>query len=880
MLKYHRGVKEIHLTASGNPSSAIKTAGFYLFLIQVFKISVSPPRKHGGLAGRFPHLSTDPRIALAAIASLFLLAAPPATRGQSAYVRVSQVGYEAGGSPFRAYLMSTAEEAGATFSVINSEGAIVYSGRIGPQLRNWASCTSTTGKGKNRTCATSIVYDVYALDFTVPRGEIYTISVTGAVPATSPLFAVDTPRVLYPGLLLNTLFFYETERDGPNYIPNALRTAAGHLNDRHAAVYITPPLDSNDMITTTGMPLTPTGTFIDASGGWWDAGDYMKYVETVTYTSALMEIGIRDFPNQMGPNAPVHAAAPPVSVSYAGNASGAPASSDFTAEAQFGVDWLKKMWDDKTKTLYYQANNSQDWDNFPNLIGDYDIWRLPQFDDKWQNPGDPEACDPSTTYFICHRPAFIAAPAGSPISPNLAGRFAAAFAEYYQLFRTTDPIRANQALKNAEDIFSLADISDLTDPTTTTNLLTIIPFDGYGESVWDDDMELGATELYFALKSAGRAENLPPGLIRTNPMDYLRQAAQFASNYITEVQGTGNDDTLNLYDVSGLAHFELYRALGMERNPSGLAVTQSTLLNALTTQLDGAIAQAGMDPFEFGKNWRSGDITSHGGGLSVMASEAYHLTGSDTYKRYSRQWLGNILGANSWGSSFIVGDGSTFPNCIQHQVANLAGSLSGTSGGTPILWGAASEGPAGSATAGVVDGMILCPANGVDTFAIFNGVDGSTPEPRQAVYQDNMQSYSTTEPAIDLTSTSFLMFSWRLAGRPSFWTSSTISAHPITISRDDRDSSTWVTATVKSTGPAGPIGRVRFYLGSTRGTLLGEAPLHHCSHSASTATLRLRASDLAVGVNDVVAYFSGDDDNDGPSSSLPVLVTVKQKDHE
>ena len=28
-----------------------------------------------------------------------------------------------------------------------------------------------------------------------------------------------------------------------------------------------------------------------------------------------------------------------------------------------------------------------------------------------------------------------------------------------------------------------------------------------------------------------------------------------------------------------------------------------------------------------------------------------------------------------------------------------------------------------------------------------------------AVYKDNMQSYSTTEPAIDLTSTSFLMWS-------------------------------------------------------------------------------------------------------------------------
>ena len=38
--------------------------------------------------------------------------------------------------------------------------------------------------------------------------------------------------------------------------------------------------------------------------------------------------------------------------------------------------------------------------------------------------------------------------------------------------------------------------------------------------------------------------------------------------------------------------------------------------------------------------------------------------------------------------------------------------------------------------------MRTCPANGVDTFAQFNS---ST-----AVFQDNVQSYSNTEPAIDL----------------------------------------------------------------------------------------------------------------------------------
>jgi len=172
------------------------------------------------------------------------------------------------------------------------------------------------------------------------------------------------------------------------------------------------------------------------------------------------------------------------------------------------------------------------------------------------------------------------------------------------------------------------------------------------------------------------------------------------------------------------------------------------------------------DSWGFGYNWSYGDTTSHGAGLSVMASEAYELTGNKNYDRYSQRWLANVLGTNAWGSSFIVGDGSTFPNCIQHQVANLSGALGGTSGGTPILWGAAVEGPAGYATSGQLDGMNLCPADGVDTFRKFNGNDGSFGTAQVAIYRDNMQSYSTTEPAIDLTSTSFLMWSWRMAQHP------------------------------------------------------------------------------------------------------------------
>jgi endoglucanase len=715
---------------------------------------------------------------------LALLMCDPRAKAQSAYVRVNQIGYETGELPFRAYLMSQSAVSGASFTVVNSKGATAYSGRVGPLLGTWGHSKKVT-------------YDVYALDFNVPAAELYTISVSRPVTAVSPPFAVDARDKLYSGLLLNTLFFYETQRDGANFVLNALRTEPGHLKDRNAQIYETPPLDGNDDIDNVPptAPLVPANLpNIDASGGWWDAGDYEKYVETVSYTVALMQIGIRDFPNQMGASAPLNPPTPPGSVSYAGSTGpGAPASSDFSGEAKFGVNWLLKMWNDKTQTLYYQVDNSQDWNFYGEgnptsaasncggtyvtpycLITEYDVWTLPQDADNFEEPGDPRPCYVFTTFFICKRPVFVAGPAGSPISPNLAGRLAADFALCYQLNRTIEPSLANRCLKNAEDIFALADTS-YADPapavyggTCATCLLTIAPFDGYPENVWEDDMELGATELYFALQSAAAAKDLSGWLPHTNPMDYLQQAAQFAKNYIKNIYNPGYTDTLNLYDVSGLAHFELYRALQMAGNPSGLAVSQSRIRSQFLRQVGDAIRQADTDPWRFGYQWSFGDTTSHGAGLSVMASEAAYITHEKRYDTHAQRWLANILGANAWGSSFIVGDGTTFPNCIQHQVANLAGSLNGTSGGTPVLWGAAVEGPANYASSGLLDGMNLCPANGVDAFKKFNGNARAFDPSQVSVYQDNMQSYSTTEPGIDLTATSFLMWSWRMAQRPSF----------------------------------------------------------------------------------------------------------------
>src|SRR5262249_22592767 len=150
----------------------------------------------------------------------------------------------------------------------------------------------------------------------------------------------------------------------------------------------------------------PLGTRVDASGGWWDAGDYLKFLQTTSYTVDLLLAGVRDFPAQMGTGS---------------------TTANFSAEARFGTDWLLRMWDAPTRTLYYQVGIGE---GTAKTVGDHDIWRLPQADDTF-NGNDP------LYRYIRNRPVFRAGEPGSPISPNLAGRDAAALALCSQVFRAT-----------------------------------------------------------------------------------------------------------------------------------------------------------------------------------------------------------------------------------------------------------------------------------------------------------------------------------------------------------------------------------------------------------------------------------------------------------
>ena len=255
------------------------------------------------------------RVAVLTAALAVLASADAAARtnhpSAGAFVRVNQVGYPTTAVK-RAYLLSSVDEAGATFTVTN--GTTSVTAPIGARLGSWSRAFP----------------NVYALDFAASTAGNYTITVTGPAPATSPVFPVNTGQNVYSGALANSLAYYRNSRDGAGFIASPIRTGPGHLHDATAMTYLTPNANSSGRFS---GDLSPLGVTVDASGGWWDAGDYLKFVQTESYTDGVLLSGVRDFPNQMG----------------------AGGSADFTAEAKFGADFLLRMWDDNTRTLYYQV---------------------------------------------------------------------------------------------------------------------------------------------------------------------------------------------------------------------------------------------------------------------------------------------------------------------------------------------------------------------------------------------------------------------------------------------------------------------------------------------------------------------------------------------
>jgi endoglucanase len=542
---------------------------------------------------------------------------------------------------------------------------------------------------------------VYQLSFSGLRlPGVYQVKLVSPAAAVSPAFIVGDGTQLYRQLVDNSVRYFTSERDGADVVSSVMDRQPANLTDERAWVYADPRYDSNDNLLGT---LKKTGGPVDVSGGWFDAGGgYEKFAYTASYADALMLLAAREFPH-----------------SY----------DMLQQEAAFGLQWITKLWDPARKVLYAQVGIGTG--NASNTIqGDYNFWFLPQREDRMNvksggNPG-PSA------YYVKYRPVFPAAPPGHKVSPNLAGRFAADFALGAQLSAESDPASAARLLGLARGVYAMAKTTDV------GQLVTAFPHDFYPATQWKSDMLWGAAEIALADEATGAA----PARVRAD----LSVAARWARAYMAQ----GHDDTFNLYDTGAVAEAELIQAM---RQAGDFPVAPRTLLADMAAQLRAGQAQAQGDPFALGTQLGSSDASPHAFGLYITDALYQKYGGSDRFTSFAQQQLNFALGANGWGASFVVGAGTAFPHCMQSEIANLAGSLTGT--GT-IQLGATTDGPSDPSNfvgLGTVDGMRACSAG---HFAPFNT--------KAAGYEDNVVSWPSVEPADDYTANSLMAFALGAAG--------------------------------------------------------------------------------------------------------------------
>jgi endoglucanase len=267
-------------------------------------------------------------------------------------------------------------------------------------------------------------------------------------------------------------------------------------------------------------------------------------------------------------------------------------------------------------------------------------------------------------------------------------------------------------------------------------LESTLPSSYYPESIWHDAMELAATELALAAMDLGkpRADYLP----------YLTQAARWARDYILTDSGS---DTLNLYDVGALAHADLLTAIARAGSPKGLAVTRRQLIANLRAQLRTPARRAASDIFHAGGDYTNFDVDSHTFGFISTEALYRRASGDATFAPLAGEQRDWLFGANPWGESFMVGVGSSFPECMQSQIPNLSGSLDGR---PPIDTGAVVNGPNSPSNfsgglGGLQTGMRRCEQ---DSGRAFTG-HGSE-------FVDDVRAWQTDEPALDMTGAAIL----------------------------------------------------------------------------------------------------------------------------
>lgn len=369
----------------------------------------------------------------------------------------------------------------------------------------------------------------------------------------------------------------------------------------------------------------PDGTFIDVSGGWHDAADYLRYMITSSNTVGRLLFTYREIEDKSIFDDRYNDLGQP----------GANGLVDILDEAKWGLDWMLKM-HPKADQLFHQVADDRDHIGF----------KLPSPDSSDYGWG-PDSY--RVVYYATGKPQGLGEYTNTSTGvANIAGRYAAVMAMAAQIWKKelNKPAQAALYLKAAKEVYQLG----IQDPGSQEGVPHLAPY-RYYEKTWADDMEWGAAELYKS----------------TNQKQYLEDAIRFAKK-INTISWMGKDTARHYeyYPFMNLGHYALY--------PLVDDAFQDTLVSYYRQGLEAVQQRALKNPYRIGYPfiWCSNNLAS---ALITQALLYEKMTGDDSYRGMAievRDWL---FGRNPWGVSQFVGipvDGNT-PLDPHDSIAYLTG---------------------------------------------------------------------------------------------------------------------------------------------------------------------------------------------------------------
>ena len=485
------------------------------------------------------------------------LIALAAAADTSSFIRVNQVGYLPD-APKVAVVCSLDSAAFDTFKVVDARGRTMLGPAPAVATGSFAACRST-----------------FRLDFTKLRKEgIYTI-VAGSV--RSPSVRISTHA--FAGAADTLLYYMRQQRSGFNPLARrALHQKDGIIVD-----------DS-----------VRNGEFINVSGGWHDASDYLQYVTTSANATYVMLMAHRDFPNAFTDNF---------------DSRGLPGSNgrkDVLDEAAHGLDWMSRMFPGNG-LMFNQLADDRDhagWDVPWNDSSDYGWGR------GGNRPVYPCTGKPQGLLRYRNRSTGLA---------STAGKYASAFALGAVSLKKSSPSFAREIAAKAAAAYELG----VKSPGVCQTAPAGAPY-FYEEDNWADDMELGAVQL-FALTGS-------PGL--------LRDAMMYAEKEpVTPWMGADTARHYQWFPWHNNAHYEIWRV--------GNAAQKKQVTEYYRRGLEAVITRAG-NGFKVGIPfiWCSNNL------MASFATQAYlyrRMTGDNQFREYEQAALDWLLGTNPWGVSMIIG---------------------------------------------------------------------------------------------------------------------------------------------------------------------------------------------------------------------------------